>query len=335
MEPRWLYQQWAAPPRGALEAPPETITLDKWQPAAGLPRWRRFAGPAGPMFFAPPPGALSPPPEAITPDKWFQPASLAPWLPRRVPPGGEIAAPLVPVAPPSIPNLDTWFRQQPDPLCPPRRAQAGFVVEPLVPTLFAGGGPNLDAWFRQQPAPWPRRQLPPAGFVVEPIQYLTHRPAARVRNVLYQVLLRAHETIAGRGYSSVVTSNAFNRRLTLGPFTTPPVTSASYSRHTIGGTNSVTLDLTALPGTQHPIDAGGLLSRFLLIANRSATGNLTLAAAESNAFEPLGAGHEPMLPPGAVLLLYTPEGLSIDSSHSNLKLAGTAGDTADVAIVAG
>jgi hypothetical protein len=176
----------------------------------------------------------------------------------------------------------------------------------------------------------------PQSFIVEPLSITVGQLVSIIRNVQYRILLRAHETISGDAFlDALIVNNGFNRSQNLGPRSVPPCTHCSYTTQTIGGGGSTTVDLSALPATQRTLDARGKLQRFLRIINRSTSANLTVAQAASEAFEPFGAGNQPVLPPGCEVLIYSPNGLSIDASHKNLKLDGTAGQTADLAIVVG
>lgn len=192
---RFQYQVIAAPPPGALDAPVETVTMDKWFTPLSVPTRRPVRREPGWVGYPVPTDA-----ETVTIDKWFYPvatptprakprqagwaasgydnAAISPtldWLPdSQRPPRGRarrtsdtLTPPLEQPAAGEDVTLDKWVGPLSVPVSRKRGREPGWQSPAIEPTLFTT--PVID-WLRPTETPtWPKpRILFRQGFVVRP-----------------------------------------------------------------------------------------------------------------------------------------------------------------------
>ena len=153
----------------------------------------------------------------------------------------------------------------------------------------------------------------------------------------YAAKLEAVETIDVNADSfislkNVVTHSAFDENKTLASGTGQPVTKiAAFIATLVAGT--LTIDLTALVGTNAAIVNGtGLRLQFLRIKNLGAN-DMTIAQGSTN---PVVIGAGLLIKSGGCLMVDYNEALAdISASVKNLLLTGTLVQTAEITIIMG
>ena len=154
-------------------------------------------------------------------------------------------------------------------------------------------------------------------------------------DLTYAAALTAVETLPTGSLPSLfarVTHSGFDLAKTLGALTTPPVSKIAAFLATLAA-GTLTIDLTALVGTNNAVvDGTGLKLQFLRIANLGANA-MTIAQGGSNPYA-IGAGLT--IPPGGSVLLEGNGGFTaIGPTLKNLLLTGTAAQTANVTVILG
>ena len=156
----------------------------------------------------------------------------------------------------------------------------------------------------------------------------------------YQAVATVMETlesnVAGAAAGNrVVTLNQYNSSAQLDANTTPPVTKTAVFLATLSG-GALTLDLTALTGTNGiAVDGTGLKVQLFKIKNKGAN-NLTVKFGASNPYNLLGASWTMILAQNQEISFYGNDASpDISSSAKNIDLSGTTTQTSEVVIVMG
>jgi hypothetical protein len=118
--------------------------------------------------------------------------------------------------------------------------------------------------------------------------------------------------------------------------TTPAAAKFSARTHALSA-GSLTLDLTALPGTADAVvNANGLKLQALLVANREGNATLNIAGGDANPYPLFGAGNDVDVPAGGRLAFYFPEGLpDVSGTAKTVKFTGSGTQSFDLLVVFG
>lgn len=140
-----------------------------------------------------------------------------------------------------------------------------------------------------------------------------------------------------------VTSKAFNRgSQSLGPSSTPPVTTLSADTWVLDEAGEATIDLTDCPGTQGNVGGTGLKVQAIRIHGGADNGALTVSPGASNPYALFGAGNSIELPAGFIGPLEVRFDDTLDDitdvsgvGASQIDLVGTPGDEFKIEILMG
>lgn len=115
-----------------------------------------------------------------------------------------------------------------------------------------------------------------------------------------------------------------------------PVTMTSYQNYTMTA-GAFTIDLRALLGVNDESqDANGLKLQTIIIRNPTGNGPITVTTGASNGFPLFGGTNDMIIPAGATLGFYVPEGLTnVAAADKEIDISGTGTESFDVGICLG
>ncbi len=134
-----------------------------------------------------------------------------------------------------------------------------------------------------------------------------------------------------------VVHSSFNlTATTLNSASTAPVTTTSYQAYVLVA-GAITIDLTALLGVNDESqDATGLKLQTIIISNPTGNNAITVTTGASNGFPLFGGTNSVIIPAGATLAFFVPEGLTdVASGDAEIDVSGTGTETFDVGICLG
>jgi len=134
-----------------------------------------------------------------------------------------------------------------------------------------------------------------------------------------------------------VSHNSFNLTgVTLNATSTAPVTTTSYQTYTLSA-GAITIDLAALLGVNDEVqDATGLKLQTIIISNPSGNNAITVTTGAVNGFPLFGGTNSVVIPTGATLAFYVPEGLTnVAAADKTIDVSGTLVEKFDVGITLG
>lgn len=151
-----------------------------------------------------------------------------------------------------------------------------------------------------------------------------------------EILPAAATPAASSDGNRTVTHNGFNSSVQVAPSgTTPVVNDCSYLSATVGGGGSDTVDLTNVPGVTAAKDFSTKKVMAFKILNTGAN-PITITPGGSNAYLLLGAGFSATIPPGGELFFASNSGSpTVDATHKNITVTGTAGQPYKIGMQAG
>lgn len=157
-------------------------------------------------------------------------------------------------------------------------------------------------------------------------------------SVAASLQLTVEETLAtnvpAMNSTSVIKHDGFNSSVAMNANTTPPATKAAAFTPTLSG-GALTIDLTALTGTQGTVDGTGLKVQAFLF-NNIAAASVSISTGASNGYAMLGTSKSVTVPAGASLMMRFNDNLpDISSTAKNIDLAGTGSQAFECVIVMG
>ena len=135
--------------------------------------------------------------------------------------------------------------------------------------------------------------------------------------------------------NNTVTLNAYDESHALSGTTTPPITTPAYFLATLVD-GALTIDLTALSGTNGATVSGsGLKVQALHVKNLGANA-LTIGEGVANGYELAGNAWTCILAQNQEVMFYLNDAApDIDGTHKNIDLAGTTTQTSEWSILMG